>query len=457
MAMGERRAVVLLVAVCLAALLVPFTRLDAFVTSDSWERERVAQEILSTGFLPEKNTAYAPEVPYLYPPAFDLLVAGGLAWVGDYLLVLKVLSLAVGLAFAFFTYLLSKRFFRPEIAVMSAFFAFFMPRLFRLLLQPIPETLGLLLFVAALYFAARNKPKLAGLIAAGLLFYHTRSFVNLLIVAALLFHAVSGTKGLKRLKYLIVFPLVLSPLYWLQKIPAVLQSSTLLNPFLSEWSLLQTFGPAAVLAVFYLLFWGQYKRYKPLVHWMGAFILVYAFGTLTGNKTLAFREMAYAFVPIGLLSAALLWRLKAVNRWIIPFALLFSLGYCFYLNFNPGYPLEKEGVAALGFLAGNGPILSDYVTGYGIPLAAGNKAVIGAFLENLPDGNQRLADARRFLETRTPGEAQGILRKYGARLTLLGRTATRQWLGFPVDFDKFGDPAFNKTYDNGTSQAFALN
>ncbi len=455
--MGEWKAVGLLLAVCLAALLIPFTRLDSFVTSDLWERQRVAREILETGFVPETNNAYEPETPYVYPPAFDLLLAGALANGADYLLAVKLLSLAVGASFVLFVYLLSRKFFRPEIALMSAFLVFFMPRVFRLLMQPIPETFGLLLFTAALYFAAKNRTKLAGLLAAGLMFYHARSFFNLLLVAAILFASVSGWKGVKRMKNLVLVPLIFSPAYWLTRLPAALQAPQLVNPFLAEWSALQVLGPQALLAAFYLLFWWHYKRYKPLVNWVGIFLALYLGGQWLGHRTFSFRELTYLFVPVGLLSAALLWRLKAVNRLILPFALLFSLGYCLYVNFNPGYPLEKEGVSALAtaLKTGQTPVLSDYVAGYGVPGVAGRKAIIGPFLEGLPDANQRLADARTFLETPSAERARAVLRKYGAETAFLGRQAVKGWLPFAVDLKKFEILGFNKFYDNGFSQVYS--
>ncbi|HIH15969.1 MAG TPA: hypothetical protein HA252_01035 [Candidatus Diapherotrites archaeon] len=456
--MGETKAIGLLLVVCLAALLVPFARFDQFVSSDLWERQRVSAEILENGFVPEKNMAYSPSAPFLYPPSFDLLLSLAVATGADYLSAVKVLSLAVGVSLAFFAYLLSRRFFRPEIALLSAFFVFFMPRVFRLSLQPIPETLGLLLFVVTLYFASTNRLKLAGLFASALMFYHTRSFFNLLLVSGILFHSLHGVQGLKKMKWLLALPLLFSLAYWLERLPAAFKSTQLLNPFVSEWSLLQVLGPQALLAAFYLVFWWKYARYKPLIHWTGAFVLLYVAALGTGNKTLAFRELTYLFVPVGLLSSALVWRLRALKGFIVPLALLFSLGYAFYLNFNPAYPLEKEGVQALSMASrqGFGAVLTDFVTGYGVPGIAHKKTVIGAFMENLPDANQRLLDAKEFLSTSSPETAVAHMKKYRAGTAFLGRLAAENQWGLDTDYTKFDSPSFNKVYDNAFTKGYSL-
>jgi len=456
--MQEKRAVWLLLGVCLAALLVPLLRLDSYVTSDLWERQRVAEQILDTGFLPEKNTAYAPESPYVYPPAFDLWLAAGKSLGVDYLLALKVLAVALGLLLAYFAYQLSRHFFRHEIALLSAFFIFFMPRVFRLTMQPLPETVGLLLFVVTLHFACKNKMKWAGLFAAMLLFFHVRSFFNVLLVAAILFYSVQGWNGLKRLKWLVLVPLLATPLYWWQRLQGLETGNVGGNAFVAEWSLLQLFGPAILLAAFYVLFWFKYKRYMPLLNWVAVYVAVYLGSLLAGQKATAFRELTYLFVPVGLLAGALVWRLRALNRWIIPFTLLFSLGYCLYVNFNVASPVEKEAIQALA-IAAKGPgnvVLSDFVTSYAVPLVTGKKVVIGAFLEGVSHARERLADGQLFLATPQVGQAQAIMKKYGAKMTVLGKTATRQWLPFPVEFRKFESEGFSKTYDNGSTQAYLL-
>ncbi len=167
------------------------------------------------------------------------------------------------------------------------------------------------------------------------------------------------------------------------------------------------------------------------------------------SNVFQFREIVYAFIPIAGLAAAFIASKREYLRLLAPIA---GVAFLVMLVVNlETYPsIDAPDVGALKFLKNSRDktVMGSYLEGYGIPVISGKKVVVGAFMEGVPDAEERISDLNEFLSTNDPARARSLAEKYGTKTILIGRLETRNFYGKKFDLNKFDAPEFDKTYAN---------
>ncbi|MFA4907499.1 MAG: hypothetical protein WC602_04460, partial [archaeon] len=423
--MQKRIEALLLLAIVLAALAAPLLVNDYVLVSDFWERQRVSAEIVSQESFPHFNSIYEPSAKYIYPLGIDALdsflsIASDLSFLN----IAQAMGFIIMALLSMLVYLFVSRIYSHNVGIISALFVAFMPRIARLGMQPIPEMAGLVLIAATLFLLSRKNYKTAGLALGAALFFHYRSFFTALLIAALYLWFFRKQIDAKKAPGIALAPILMIPVYLASNLPALLSGHSISNPFVFDWNALQVFGPILIVGIVGLLWALKNKKHLFLCAWLIAFGLLYAVAGLQSN-ILQFRELIYAFIPVAVLAALFLESRPRYLKFAVPIAglcLITMLG----MNLVAYPPVDKMDSAAIKTLkdSKDSVIMAGFVPSYGIPAIAGKNVVVGAFMEGLPDGNQRIKDLNELLYTKSGRRAAEIMRKYGTKTLFLGRFET---------------------------------
>lgn len=456
--MKENASVLLLLAIVLLAIGTPLLVNDFVFVSDFWERQRVSAEIISTGSLPHFNSSYIPESPYVYPLGLDALnsflsISSGLS----FLEIAQAMGFIITALLALLVYLFVGRISSKRIGIIAALFVALMPRIARLGMQPIPELFGLVLIAFSLLLLARRNYNVLGLVLAATLLFHYRSFLNEVLVIALFMVLYRKEIDFAKAKWVCLFPLLMVPVYLAGNIIPALGSHSISNPFVIEWNPLRLFGPVCLVAIVGLAWAVKNRMHWFLSAWLGVFALIYAFGGMQSN-VFQFREIVYAFIPIAGLAAAFIASKREYLRLLVPIA---GVAFLVMLVVNlETYPsIDAPDVGALKFLKNSRDktVMGSYLEGYGIPVISGKKVVVGAFMEGVPDAEERISDLNEFLSTTSPARARSLAEKYGTKTILIGRLETRNFYGKKFDLEKFESVEFDKIYANDNDWVLRAN
>ena len=385
------------------------------ITSDAFERSRVAALISSNQPL---STPYSSPASYDYPLLFDYLFATIAAvFQLDFLSCLVVLSILFSTVFAGLVFSFAKHFSDEQAAVFSLFLALLSPWLFYRLVTPISETLGLLLFFAAVFYFFKNRFSASFLFLFLLLFSHYRSFA--VAAAVIVLYSLLNFKQLaKPLLATLSFPAI----FYLFLVP----KQSLENPWVVQAGVFDYFLPLLLGLWFFGLFVSLFKAGIPKKHF-SFFTAVFFAPILLGLLApFPFRQIIYVFPVVILFAAFFLSNffsqtapsLKSLFFAIALICALFSATSIIHSRPVP-FSLEKAAaLSALSALPGQN-VLAPFVESYAIPLFSRKKVVAGAFLEGLPDGSGRAKDSYDFFNNASASVRYAILDKYSVDLVCL--------------------------------------
>ncbi len=427
--------------------------------ADQMERARVAREVVATGSLPVLNQAYGPAVPNTYAPAFDLLVASLSIFSGvEFTLIWNVLSFI--LLFLLFTYSfkLSRLFLPHTHSLYAACLVAVLPWIFRRVISPLPESFGLVLFLLLLYYAFRRNFTALAIIFPLLAILHYRSFLTF----AAVYIAFSAWFLMRRkasaAELLKPAPLAATVLLvWFAPRLSSFAFSPISNPWLIPYSLFDMFSYALFFAALFLaveFFALRRLSAVSLIFIAGAAL---AFMPVLGDT--AFRMAAYIFFPAAFMSAAFIRFVESKTKPAAGLALFVLLFAALALTSRPivfeNDFFSADYVASMRVLGefpanGNEIVLTDFVSGYAVPYYSGKAVVAGAFLEALPDADERANET--FVAFKNCSFPRALVEKYNAALVLITKKARELGCSNPV-FEQ----SVSKVYDSGQQQAYLLN
>lgn len=429
---------------------------DFFLISDSWEREKISSEIISTGSFPQTNPSFGKPYDYVYPPLFDVLTAN-LTFFGkiSYFQSLILLSLLHSILLTIAVFLLANCFAGKKIALLSALMVFAIPRIFWLSIHVIPETIGLSIILLIIFFALKKSFKTSAFLFAMLSLFHIRSFFNAGILLILFFIFFRGHFS-KRIAYYPLFFLVIAPIFWLKKLDSLFFPQ-MLNPFVIQRSLFELFAFAIVFAVMGILLFEKKKEFWFLFSWILVFFSSIILEQTGLTNYSGFRELVFAFFPISFFSAVFL---SKISKSKIVFTAIFCISFAalfFFLLYHPPGIKQKE-VSMIDYLKNmeDKTIIGGYNISYAIPNLSGKQVVIGANMESISTSIERTNDVYAIFATRNQDEAAKIMRKYDSKTIVAG---SFEWNNRNklFDFNKFSEQIFDKVYATNSNAIFLLN
>ncbi|MCD6229200.1 MAG: hypothetical protein J7K00_00155 [Candidatus Diapherotrites archaeon] len=456
-----------------------------FLVSDQWERAATVAEIIRTTSFPFLNFTYGQPITHIYSPLFDvfsaqLSILSGL----DVSVVWMVMSFFFIASFYFISRRIADRFIKnPMSSRLTGLVVCLLPWVLMRSFAPIPETVGLLLFLTAVLFFIESNPVQFAVILVPLVLFHGRSFLSVSGLVLIFFAAdmFKGQKPSKAFLFGIGLAALATSFWWVPIFGEILSVNPLENPWISEYNPLMLFGAAAVFAFFGLLSAHSRKGYlKYAWIWILAAYAMYVVGEVTGKNILKFRELAYGFFPVAFFSVLFLMRsgrfgskicknenmqlfkLKKYSTAVFLTLMLFSSAWIITSRYPPIDDFDCSAMSAMASATGfeDGIVLAGFTPGYGIPVISGKKIVIGPFMEQLPDSQERLFDANLFFEDPGPGNGKGnadrILEKYNANLVYVSRSET---LKFGSQKIKMLDANqnLNKLIENPYSKVYSFN
>jgi len=386
------------------------------ITSDAFERIRVASLVASNQPL---STPYSPQTPYNYPLLFDYVLATvATVFQLDLFFGLVVLSVLFSAVLLGLVYSFARKFGDEQAGLFALPLVLFAPLLFFRLVTPISETLGLVLFFAAIlsYFRGNYSASFAFLVL--LLFSHYRSFAVATAVIAL-YSALNHKQLLRPLAATISLPC----LAYFLLIP---KDFSIQNPWVVQAGAFDYFLPI-LLGLFLMGFAITLFKTGISRHDFSFLASAAAAPLLLGFLApFPFRQLAY-FFPVAILFAAVFLSsfYSSLSTGLKPaFVALFFAFALLSLNGaiqNRAPPISSDKAAALQSLSclPGTTVLAPFYESYAIPLYAEKKVVAGAFLEGLPDGAVRAKDSYDFFHGATPAQRHSILDKYSVDLVCL--------------------------------------
>ncbi len=378
-------------------IVLGFAIQEHFFISDQFERARATESIMETGFIGLETDAFGLGLQKIYAPLFDVLSSGIALVTGLPLLsVWKLLGMLAFAIIAFFSFKTALMFLPKEHAYFVSALTVMMPWLFRRLLNAIPETLGLMFFSVSLYFLLKKDFVKLALIFSAFALFHYRSFLTFGLLF-LVFSAYFLWKKEITIKQ-IALPVITSliSLVWIfPRLDSLLATQRIINPWIQFMQLHEIFSVlffAALILALFLIYKKKYFLFTLpffvgiLIHSLfqpGIFAMrtgVYLFAFIPLILVLGIKELKPRIstrLGLGLLSFGFFW--------------LLVIGHSFV--FEPSYFSDEniKALEALKEIEGE-KVLSDFIGSYTIPYVTQKKVVIGAFMESVPEANQRLSE-----------------------------------------------------------------
>ncbi|MBR9707010.1 MAG: hypothetical protein GOV15_01105 [Candidatus Diapherotrites archaeon] len=438
------------------------------MSSDLFERGRVTSFMAETGWLPTGNLAYTTQdYPYVYPLGFDALVAILVVLSGSTIpITWQILSISLALILfvlgsRFSEYFLNDKWF----AFLAGLFMVFTPRVLRLIAVPLPETLGLMLSLATLYLLLKKKYFPASFMASLLLLTHFRSSINFAIVLGL-FLLFSIPKKNRMLSFkdtfnFLAIPTVIGLFWWGPKLSFLLNIQAIENPLVFGYTLFSVLGYAIIFSLLILPIAFKTNPQKVIAAWFSVYFAILLYSLYSELPMLALRQLTFAFIPAGIL-AAMFFKHASKHYFLRPLISMFFLfivvaGLTYGLGFQS--PITNAEILAtkhLDRLPGEN-VMSGFISGYYIPAITSKRIVIGAFLEGIPDSNQRLQDTISFLQSEDEAEFKSILNKYEIDAVFLSRYELNGAYTTYLSKDKFSTQGFSKVLDSKKAEIYTVN
>ncbi|MBN1160048.1 MAG: hypothetical protein JXA43_02295 [Candidatus Diapherotrites archaeon] len=404
--------------VVLAAISVVVLQFNTFMSSDLFERARVSYYISEMSRLPTHNQALGGTVPYTYPLLFDVFSASLMQVTGlEALTIWQGFSMFLSVGFFMVAYSLAKKFVPDwKYAALAGMFTVFAPRLFRLIAIPIPETFGLFLILLTLLLLLEDRYKLASVSAAALVLMHTRSSINfipILLIFIVFAYSYKNSFDYKKVLKFLSFPVFAAVVFWLPKLLFLQRLSFVENPFVLGFQPFNVVGYSLLLSLVAVPFVYKDKKIRPITIWFVFYFAILFMSLVFGNTMFAYREFTFAIFPAAVLAAIVLKKISK-SYFFRPLIIVFLLIVIFNavsLGVNYAPPASDADIAAAVYHRSIEParIMSGFVSGYYIPWYSLNSVVVGAYMEGLPNANQRISDTRDFFESENPEEAAYIL------------------------------------------------
>ena len=357
---------------------------------------------------------------------------------------------------------------------------------------PIPETVGLLFFEITVLFFVKSNPIKFTSILVSLSLFHGRSFFSVIGLVVIFLCADAFSKKKPNTKFIlgIIFSILVTSFWWVPIFGNILEVSSLKNLWISEYNPIMLFGAAAIFSLFGLFIFSQTnldrKKLKYIGIWLIAAYAMYIIGTITGKNVLKFRELVYGFFPIAFFSVLFLTNIKKskikksehntknqnnmqleIKKYSTAvFLILMLISSAWVIN-SRYPPIDVFDYSAMNTMADfkGTMVLTGFTSGYGIPIISEKKVIIGPFMEQLSDAQERLSDVDDFFKYSTDSNKIKILEKYNADLVYISRfeilefgKTNVQILNNENKLDKIFENPYSKIYSvNKIKQKFSQN
>ncbi len=418
--MGQKVVIVMFAVLALLILFAQYTKPD-FVVSDQFERARISEKITAEQNFPLLNEIYDVRLKQIYPPLFDLQSAFGKILTGlNYKIQWNIISFVILLCIFVYSFKIARIYLEKNFALISAFFVSLLPWIFRRIVAPIPESIGLALFLILLYYLIKRNLKVVAILLPFLALFHIRSFITFLLIFIILgiYFLIKKEISIRKFFLPIASAAIFSGL-WVFSFFANYPFAEFTNPWVYIFSITELFSFLWLFALFSvtILIWS--KKHN-LFNWF--FIAGLVVMLFFGNTIFGFRELTYLFFPAGFLSAYLLQLIKEkVNSTASLF--LFVILVFFLISANVAWIQQQSyftsqslnAVKALDNFEGK-IVLSDFGLSYTIPFYSSKKVVIGPFMEQLTDSKERAPGSMNFFRE---CKSNGFLEKYAVELVHL--------------------------------------
>ena len=387
--------------------------LDHLIVSDQFERMRISSEIVKTEDFPETDNIYGISTIHSYPPLFDVLLASLTILSGDEFLALKLLSFIAFFLLTGFSFLLARKFFSLELSLLFALLVSFNPWFMKRLLGVIPEPLGFALFIAVIYFLTEKNHQKLALAFLFLPLIHLRNTANA-VLAIILFITLVFLKEKKidwKTLSSVVPGMAVFLLWNYDKLDSVLTLQSFQNPwvlFNGEFAI-----PLVVIGFGGLAFEiMNKKKIKDYFKDLNEFFMMKLFGLFSfivlvfyffGSKFFALRELVFLLVPLIFFSTKLVEKVElrskiAAGGLVLILIALFAFTPLTEAGNDSYFTQERmNGIQKLNDFEGE-TVFTDFVGSYAVPYYTNKKIVAGAFMESLPDAQERAEDSFNAFE-----------------------------------------------------------
>ncbi|MCX8158113.1 MAG: hypothetical protein N3D73_00405 [Candidatus Diapherotrites archaeon] len=361
---------------------------------DQFERARIVGKIIETENYPVNIEIYKPTPKNNYPPLTDMLLS--IFVIMSDIEIINILKTISAIALLLIIFIITQLILKKEDIKVKIFITIsflLTPWITRLIIIPLAETLGVILFLINIYLIKDGKEKLLVIFLPILLLTHIRTFILfcLLLAISLINKVILEKKNFGHIKHLVISFLIaiiiFLAIFGLPKSP-IIKNFWVLNYGVKDVLSLLFFVGITIIS-FLVTKIDRLKNYEK--EWIFFTILILAFYLIRVSGENSFRLITYTafflcYFTIKTINKKTDEKISAI---IITFFTLglFATNTVFYENFN----YDKELIDSINFLKKyeHKVILSDYSTSYLIPYYTKNKVVIGAFLESLEDANER--------------------------------------------------------------------
>ncbi len=391
---------------------------ENFVISDQFERARIAETIVQSGYIGLEENVYGLNIERSYAPLFDILSASmqtitNLSMVS----IFKLLGIITAIIIGFYAFKIANLYLPRDYSFISAIITLLIPWLFKRLVNPIPETFGLMFYTVGFYFLIKKDYKKLAIIFPAFALFHFRSFLTFFIIffiTSIYFIFKNKTKAKE-----VILPIITSTLtgiWFLPKIKEIFSLKLVSNPWITFLKPHEMFSflfyPGLILA----LILAYKKKKKFIVILFITFTLIYV---LAQSKITAMREVAYLFLILPLILTIGLHELQPkLSKNIVLGLLALSVFYLWsvdnsileehsYFNSDNIKTMQK-----INEIEGK-IVLSDFIGSYVFPYISNKKVIIGAFMEEVPDADSRLKKSFNAFKT---CEFTKTMNKYNAKI-----------------------------------------
>lgn len=390
------------------------------VTSDAFERMRIADYIASHGQLLQHDVSIIGGRDYAYPPLFDASLALLSRIAQPVETALRIFSVLLTFLFVLSAYLLFLETTRSEkTSLIAASFAALAPLVLLRSITAIPETLGLILLALSLLaFAKRNgcSSFIAMLLLSALSLTHYRT-AAVALASMLLFAALS--RRIREFAAVAAIPAALLFIGASRVHEVSNQWVVALQPLDVLGAPLIALGIAGVL---------RNRAYLPR-----ALPLVSLAAVALASLPLIFfpfRQLVYLALPLALFAALLV----SNSRKLLVLAIALFIASAAFALAQKQLPVDEYEIDALAHLKQlpGQNVLAAFVKSYAIPYYANKSVVLGAYAEDTPDAQQRISDTRCFFSNCSVAQSQAIIGKYRIDYVLVDKQEpwfTPTWAG----------------------------
>ncbi|MBI5224968.1 hypothetical protein HY989_03785 [Candidatus Micrarchaeota archaeon] len=375
------------------------------LTSDAYQTLRESKLLGSGGSFPLTGSAINSDGT-VYPPIFLLAFHSLKTFVGSEFLAFNFLSYIFVFLIFTSTYLFLRRIIgNEEYAALGALAIFTIPIVVYRVVLPIPETLGVVLFLLSINLFEREKYRFLGFLLAIFPFAHTRSFV--FTVATLAILAVFRKKYFEFAKSAAVGVAVFLLYRNAFPINAIgFENLAIITPgILDSYSILAI----ALTAIGIFAMWKNGKKRE-----YATFSTIIAFEALYFLLPFPFRHVIFLLLPTAYF-ASLVFSLD--RRLAIIFAVFLPLTVASAMQMRTE-PFGFEAITTFkemgNFEGGNA--IANFKDNYALPYFGNKKVVVGAFAEGMGDGNLRTAELAKYFDANDISAKRNLLEKYEIRL-----------------------------------------